>query len=90
MHDEPIQLPPDERDEHVQGAVLTHLLHAYPAQLTTTELLHELITDANSFEERDAIARAVRDLSGAGLLHRNGEFVFPTRSATHFDQLRSL
>lgn len=89
MHDEPIQLPPDERDENVQGAVLMHLLHAYPAQLTATELLHELTETPNDFGSRDRIQRATRDLVAVGLLHRNGEFVVPSRAAVHFHELPS-
>ena len=39
------------------------------------------------FDHRDAIERAARDLAGVGLLHRNGELVFPTRAAFRFSEL---
>ncbi len=86
MHHEPIR-PLDctrlEADARIQGAVLTHLLLAAPAQLSINELLQELVEDLDSFGERDSLLRAVRDLTRSGLLHRHDEFVFPTRSAVH-------
>lgn len=92
MHDQPTHGPcrgplPDE-DRQVQGVVLTHLLDAAPAQFTVSELLRELADDPESFPERDPILRAVRDLSHAGLVHRHGDFVFPTRAAIHHGALR--
>lgn len=93
MHEEPIRPPdrtPQDADDAIQSAVLAHLLDAAPAQLSTDERLRELTSDPDSFEERDALVRAVRDLDCAGLLHRHGEFVFPTRAARRFSELPSL
>ena len=42
----------------------------------------------DEFSVRDAINNAIRDLVGAGLLHRHGTFVFATRAAVRFEQLR--
>jgi len=35
----------------------------------------------------DGTERALRDLTGAGLLRREGATVLPTRAALHFDRL---
>jgi hypothetical protein len=68
-------------DRQQQRVVLDYLLHAFPEQLTLDELIRELATDSSSFLERDVIANAVRDLVGAGLLHRNAQFLTPTHAA---------
>lgn len=77
----------EERDAAIDFAVLAVVLDRYPTQLTVAELKREIIEDAESFAQADAIERAVRDLAGAGLLHRHGEFAIPTRAAIRFDTL---
>lgn len=74
-------------DDAVEAAVLRQLLLLHPAQVTVDELIVDLAADPEEFAERDAIARAVRDLARAGLLHRNGEFAVPSRAALRFDEL---
>lgn len=71
------------RDEDLatEAAVLQRVLDVHPTRLTEPELLRELAGEAASFDERDAIERAVRDLVGVGLLHGSDEFVTPTRAA---------
>ena len=49
--------------------------------------MREVGGESPSFAERDAIERAVRDLSGAGLLHSHDAFVMPTRAALRFSEL---
>ena len=75
-----------EQDKTEQ-AVLALLLHAHPAQRSIDEVVRELSDGPDEFAARDAIHNAVRDLVGAGLLHRNGQFVFATRAAVRFDEL---
>lgn len=89
MQDQPIaaRSPVPEDDAREQAAVLSHLLLLYPAHLTFAELLRELVDDPRDFMDRDDIERAVRDLARAGLLHRHGDFVFPTRAAACFAEL---
>ena len=58
-----------------------------PTQVTLAELVREVGGEAAEFAERDAIERAVRDLTGAGLLHRHDAFVLPTRAALRFSEL---
>jgi hypothetical protein len=83
-------LPTNARkDAAIQSAVLALLLDQHPTQLTLAELAREVAADPGDFAQRDAIARAVRDLVGVGLLHRHGDFAIPTRAAVHFDRLES-
>jgi len=74
-------------DETMESAVLRQLLDLHPTRLTLEELAREFAADGGSFAERDAVERAVRELAGAGLLHRGEEFVAPTRAALRFSEL---
>jgi Arc/MetJ family transcription regulator len=76
-----------EEDEAVESAVLMRALDLHPSRVTVAELVRDLAGEQAGFGERDAIERAVRDLSGAGLLHCTDEFVLPTRAALRFDEL---
>ncbi|HEX6752590.1 MAG TPA: hypothetical protein VF093_03265 [Solirubrobacterales bacterium] len=68
-------------DAATESAVLQLALALHPTSLSFEELVRELGDD------RDAVERAVADLTGAGLLHRKGPFVVPTRAALRFDEL---
>lgn len=74
-------------DEGVESALLQQLLDLHPTRLTLEELRREMGGDRGSFAERDAVERAVRELTAAGLLHAGGEFVVPTRAALRFSEL---
>jgi hypothetical protein len=74
-------------DRRMEGVVLGVLLDEHPTRLTVYELAFTL--DAKDFAEKDAIARAVQELAGAGLLHRDGELVGPTRAALRFNALEA-
>jgi hypothetical protein len=74
-------------DAAAESAVLMRVLELHPSQVTLTELVREIGGEGAGFAERDSIERAVRDLGGAGLLHRNDEFVLPTRAALRFEEL---
>jgi hypothetical protein len=76
-----------EQDRIVESAVLQHLLALHPAAVTVAELVRELAPDGEPFARSDAIERAVRDLVGAGLLHRSESLVLPSRAALRFDRL---
>lgn len=73
-------------DEKVEAAVLRQLLDLHPARLTLPELTQEM-TVTGGFAERDAVERAVRDLTAVGLVHREIESVAPTRAAVRFSEL---
>jgi hypothetical protein len=77
----------EAEDAATESAVLLRILDLHPAQLTLAELVRDVGGEGAGFRERDAIERAVRELTGAGLLHRQGEFVLPTRAALRFNQL---
>ncbi len=70
-----------EDDAATESAVLQLALALHPTALSFEELARELGDD------RDAVERAVADLTGAGLLHRKESFVVPTRAALRFDEL---
>lgn len=74
-----------EEDAITEAAVMRQLLALHPTQLSFDELLRDVTSD--DFEGRDALERALRDLSAAGLLHRQGEMVVPSRAALHLDEL---
>jgi len=74
-------------DDALESALVRHLLDLYPTQLTRTELRREMGGDPGGFAECDAIDRAVRELTAAGLLHEGKEFVVPTRAALRLSEL---
>jgi hypothetical protein len=74
-------------DLATESTVLRQVLEVHPVLLTVGELIREIAGEQAEFAERDAIERAVRDLGGVGLLHRQGELVLPTRAALHFSEL---
>lgn len=78
---------PGAHDAIVEAAVLRQLLALHPIQLTVDELAREIGDATEDFAQTDAIERAVRELAAAGLVHRNGDVVMPSRAALHFDDL---
>jgi hypothetical protein len=76
-----------EEDRAQESAVLQHVLALHPLAITIAELVRELDPDRDSFAQRDAVERAVRDLAGSGLLHQSESLVLPTRAALRFDEL---
>lgn len=77
----------EAEDAAIESAVIQQLIDIHPAQVTVTELILEIAGPSPGFAERDAVERAVRDLTGVGLLHRREDFVSPTRAALRFDEL---
>lgn len=67
-------------DTATQRAVLSLVLYQHPALLASDEVEREVGAG-------DATERAMRDLTGAGLLRQEGVIVLPTRAALHFDRL---
>ena len=83
MHD---HRTPAGEDALAQAAVLTLVLTEHPTPLTLADVEREIAPDQD-FAGSDAVARAVRDLSAVGLLHRHGDLILPTRAALHMDAL---
>jgi hypothetical protein len=71
-------------DESWQLAVLSRVLGLHPERLSAEELRREMLGDRRDFAQADAHDRAVRDLSAAGLLRRDGDSIVPTRAALCF------
>jgi hypothetical protein len=63
------------------------VLRRHPTHLSMPELAREVCEDPDDFAEGDALARAVRDLTVAGLLRMNGMLIVPTLAAVHFNDL---
>ncbi len=70
-------------DEKLQRVVLDVILREYPVPLTYPAHRCELFENPDDLIGGMALARAVRDLVVAGLLHSNGFIVLPSRSALH-------
>jgi Fe2+ or Zn2+ uptake regulation protein len=83
--EEPIRMSDEDQAEQ---AVLALLLDVHPAQLSTDEVVRELTDRPGEFEPRDRVNNALRDLTAAGLVHRHGAFVFASRAAVRFEDLR--
>lgn len=95
MQDQPIQGCPDSGgsssthsdDIHDQRVVLTHALVLHPTCLKLPDLVREITGGSTEFTEGDRIERAVRDLTGVGLLYCANGLVLPTLAAIRFDEL---
>jgi hypothetical protein len=74
-------------DTTIEAAVLRQLLALFPVQMTVAELARELGGENTDFAHADAVERAVRELVGTGLAHRNGDVVIPSRAALRLDEL---
>lgn len=81
MHDKGTSALAD--DDSYEQAVLRHVFDWQPTILRLCDLVRELSRDPRDFGERDAVERAVRDLTKVGLLHRQGECVLPTPMAVY-------
>jgi hypothetical protein len=75
-------------EEQAEQAVLALLLDVHPALLSVDEVVRELTDRPDDFAPRDRVNNAVRDLVAAGLVHRHGAFVFASRAAVRFEELR--
>ncbi len=78
---------PAGEDRRTESAVLAVLLDEHPSRLTMDELILVLCADPDRGDPKDAGQRAVFELVGAGLVHRDGSFLAPTRAALYFQRL---
>ncbi len=83
-------MTPEEQDTQTQRAVLLHALSSDPAILSDDEVILAIAEDAEDFAERDAVLRALRDLSGYGLMHYRHGFAQTTRAAVRANELLQL
>jgi hypothetical protein len=92
MQNQPIQgrpdsggsSPTDAEDIRDQGVVLIHVLTRHPTLLMVPDLVREITSGSEEFAEGDNVERAIRDLTGYGLLHCPGGMVVPTPAALRF------
>jgi hypothetical protein len=95
MQDQPIQDRPDtgassstyDQDLRDQRVVLTYVLDLHPTHLLVPQLVQEIAGGTVEFAEGDNLERAVRDLTGLGLLQCPAGLVMPTHAAIRFDAL---
>ena len=66
-----------------------HRLKELETRLTTDELVLLLHADSDAIGPFDATIRAIRELVGAGLVHRDGCFLAPSRAALYFAALEA-
>jgi hypothetical protein len=81
---------PAGQDKKTESAVLALLLNEHPTRLTMDELILVLHADPERGDPEDAGERAVRELVGAGLVHREGRFLTPSRAAIYFASLEAV
>jgi hypothetical protein len=89
MHDDDIQqreLSPAREDEIIERAILTEALVLHPDKLTILELALRVDGD-DDFAKKDAVERAVRELSRDGLLVCDCRRISLSRAAIRFDEL---
>ena len=78
-------------DVRVESALLLRVLDLHPTRLTVPELVRDLVGEDADFGARDGVERAIRELTGAGLLHGGEDgLVTPTRPAVQFGELLGL
>jgi hypothetical protein len=75
------------RDIKDQGIVLMHVLALHPMHLIVPDLVRELTKDSKEFAESDNVERALRELTGLGLLRCPGGLVTPTHAALRFIEI---
>jgi hypothetical protein len=72
MQDQPNEAgdpPTASQDLKDQGVALIHVLQHHPMLLTIPDLVREITNGSKDFAEGDNVERALRDLTGVGLLH---------------------
>jgi hypothetical protein len=76
--------PTASEDIRDQGVTLMHVLHRHPTLLTIPDLVREIASASEDFGEGDNVERAVRDLTGVGLLHCTDGLAVPSPAALRF------
>ncbi len=83
---------PHARSNHAQdirdqAVVLTFVLTLNPKHLTIPDLARSLNAESRDFKRPDAVERAVRDLTGVGLVEIGSGRVQPTAAALRFIEI---
>jgi hypothetical protein len=79
----------DGHDAHLEAVLLQRVLDLHPTRVTTEELVRDLTGADDDFAGRDAVERAIAELTRSGLLHPVAAdgFVTPTRAAVRLGEL---
>jgi hypothetical protein len=77
-----------EDDTGIESAILRLLLIEHPAIYTAAELERELTRGRPGELPAGAFEEGVDRLCGAGLAHREGTLVIPSRAAIRLDRLQ--
>jgi hypothetical protein len=80
-------IPQAQQDEIIERVVLTQVLVLHPAQLTILELALRMDRACEDVAQKDAVERAVRELSRDGLLFCDCRRISPSRAALRFEEL---
>lgn len=75
------------QDIRDQAVVLTFVLALNPRHLTIPDLARSLNAEPRDFKRPDAVERAVRELTGVGLVEIGSGRVQPTAAAVRFIQI---
>lgn len=75
------------QDIRDQAVVLTFVLALNPRHLTIPDLARSLNAEPRDFKRPDAVERAVRELTGVGLVEIDSGLVRPTAAAIRFLQI---
>jgi hypothetical protein len=73
-----------EQDRKDIGVVLSVLLDEHPIRMTLDELILVMHADPEDDDPGATTKDAIRELVSAGLVHRDGRFLAPTRAALYF------
>ena len=73
-----------EVDRKNHGVVLSVLIDEHPIRMTLDELILVMHADPEDDDPGVTTQDAVRELVSAGLVHRDGRFLAPTRAALYF------
>jgi DNA-binding HxlR family transcriptional regulator len=65
-----------QQEDRADGEVMRSLMDAYPALMTVEEIRRDLREP-----QEHLLTDAINRLDSAGLIHRFGDFIFPTRAA---------
>jgi hypothetical protein len=79
--------PTHAQDIRDQAVVLTFILMLNPDHLTIPDLARSLNAEPSDFKRPDAVERAVRDLTGVGLVEIGSGRVQPTAAALRFIEI---
>lgn len=75
------------QDIRDQAVVLTFVLTLHPDHLTIPDLARSLNDQPRDFKRPDAVERAVRELTGVGLVEIGSGRVQPTAAALRFIEI---